>query len=155
VAVPTLDELLALVRDTGVTIALDIKRASSRDTTTVPAVAEAVNRSGMPLDRVIVGTYRARALAEIHALLPGAATAQGTLRRDNERGLRLATPGQWFGPQWPVSRDFVGRAHALGLRVVPYTLNTGAQMRAAAAARVDAFLTDDPVKAVRVLRSPS
>ena len=42
----------------------------------------------------------------------------------------------------------------LGLKVVPYTLNDAAQVKAAAAAGVDALITDDPIMARRALGLP-
>ncbi len=43
-------------------------------------------------------------------------------------------------------------AHAAGAKVVPYTLDTADEVRAAQAAGVDALITDDPSMARRTLR---
>lgn len=43
-----------------------------------------------------------------------------------------------------VDKAFVDRAHALGLRVLPWTINDAASMRAQIAAGVDGIITDDP-----------
>jgi hypothetical protein len=57
----------------------------------------------------------------------------------------------WVSPAWPFDAAHVSRAHALGLRVVPYGLDGDADLRAAAAAHVDELVTNDPVRAARVL----
>jgi len=56
-----------------------------------------------------------------------------------------------MSPQWPVTRDYVRRAHAEALRVAPFTLDAAARVRAAKAAGVDAVITDDPLTAARAL----
>jgi len=47
----------------------------------------------------------------------------------------------------------VQAAHAAGVKVVPYTLDTAGEVRAARAAGVDALITDDPTMARKVLAS--
>ncbi len=50
-----------------------------------------------------------------------------------------------------VDRDFVARAHAAGLKVVPWTVNDAETMRAQIAHGVDGFITDYPERARGVL----
>lgn len=45
-----------------------------------------------------------------------------------------------------VEAQFVGRAHALGLRVIPWTINDADMMRAQIAAGVDGIMTDYPAR---------
>ena len=47
----------------------------------------------------------------------------------------------------------VTRAHALGLAVLPWTVNEDADIRDVLAAGVDAFVTDDPARAVALISS--
>jgi hypothetical protein len=62
----------------------------------------------------------------------------------------------WLSPQWPFTAAFVGEAHRAGKRVAPYTVNTSADVKAAALAKVDALITDDPLMAATAvgLRAP-
>ena len=46
-----------------------------------------------------------------------------------------------------MSADYVRRAHRNGLDVIPFTLDTAADVRAARAAKVDELITDDPLMA--------
>ena len=32
----------------------------------------------------------------------------------------------WVSPQWPLTPEYIAKAHAAGLRVVPYTIDTAA-----------------------------
>jgi hypothetical protein len=47
--------------------------------------------------------------------------------------------------------SYVDEAHSRDLRVVPYTINQADAVRDAAAAGVDALITDDPLMALRTL----
>ena len=58
------------------------------------------------------------------------------------------------GLPWPASPDSVRRAHDHGLRVMAYTLNEPAAVRAALAAGVDVIITDDPAMALAILEQP-
>jgi glycerophosphoryl diester phosphodiesterase len=58
----------------------------------------------------------------------------------------------WWSPAWPVAKADVDQAHGLGLKVVPWTIDTPDGVRGAAAAGVDALITNDPVMAKRALR---
>jgi glycerophosphoryl diester phosphodiesterase len=53
-----------------------------------------------------------------------------------------------------VSKGDVQQAHGLGLKVVPWTIDTPDGIRGAAAAGVDALITNDPVMAKRALGLP-
>jgi glycerophosphoryl diester phosphodiesterase len=60
---------------------------------------------------------------------------------------------EWVSPQF--GDDFAAVsavAHRLGLLVVPWTLDTPADLRAAAAGGADAVITDDPPAAAGALR---
>lgn len=53
-----------------------------------------------------------------------------------------------------VDAAFVERAHALGLGVLPWTVNEPADLRRVVAAGVDGLVTDYPDRALRLLASP-
>jgi hypothetical protein len=65
-----------------------------------------------------------------------------------------AAGNEWVSPAWPVDADYVQAAHAAGVKVVPYTLNTREDIVAAVAAGVDAVITDDALMARRALGIP-
>ena len=56
----------------------------------------------------------------------------------------------YISPEWPVTPDYVADSHALGLKVAPFTIDTAADLRAAAAAGADAVITNDPLLAEKV-----
>jgi glycerophosphoryl diester phosphodiesterase len=153
IPVPTLDEVLALMRRSGLRVTLEIKDRGAAARTTAAVLADAVRRSGVPLRQVEVHAFDPQAIAAIRRDLRGVRTSSITLARDEgiaiARARRLETES--ISPQWPVGTAFVRRAHAAGLRVVPWTLDDPAQVRAAARLGVDTVMTDDPVMAERVL----
>lgn len=71
----------------------------------------------------------------------------------NEGGPAFAAANgyEWVSPGWPVGPAYVGEAHALGLEVVPYTLDSPQQIEDAAGQGVDAVISNDPGMARRVL----
>jgi glycerophosphoryl diester phosphodiesterase len=153
VPLPTFAEVLRIARRERVTIAPELKEfdptgASAR------ALAHAVRASGIPLRHVVVQSFFPPNLAAVREALPGVRTSQLTLAAGNDGGIDLASSGHatWVSPEFPVSAAYVALAHGRGLKVVPYTIDTPRGVRAAAAAGVDALITDDPVMARRALR---
>ncbi|MCW3006611.1 MAG: glpQ [Solirubrobacterales bacterium] len=150
VAVPMLADVLALMRSSGLHATLEIK---DRPAATARSLAGAVQRSGVPLRQVQVHSFIPAAIVAIRHDLPGVATSSITAARDEPlaiaRARRLHVES--ISPQWPVDAAFVRRAHAAGLRVVPWTLDSPAQVLAAARVGVDVVMTDDPVMTSRVL----
>lgn len=63
-----------------------------------------------------------------------------------------AAGADFISPQWPISSEYVQRAHNRGLEVVPWTLNDRGDLRDAIATGVDAVITDDPRLARRLSR---
>lgn len=150
IPVPTLAELLAYMHRSGLRATVEIK---DHPRTTATALARAVDRSGVPVGQLEVHSFLPAAVAAVRRDIPGVATSSITTRRDQPvaiaRALKLGT--ETISPQWPVDAAFVRRAHAAGLRVVPWTLDAPTQVRAAARAGVDTVMTDDPTMARRVL----
>ena len=156
--VPTLAEALALVRDRGARVNLEIKnQPTDNDFDPAPlpayahAVLDAVDAARMPRSRTLVQSFWPANLdvAEQRgfetSLLTLAALNPGAPEFARGRGY------EWVSPAWPVDQAFVSRAHALGLQVVPYTLDREADLRAAAAIGVDEVISDDPTRAARVM----
>lgn len=146
--VPTLAEVLALARRTRRPVSVELKQfdpsgASAR------AFARAVRRAKLPLGRVTVQSFFPPNLAAAARALPGVATAVLTVTAGNASSIEIATGSgaAWVSPQWPVDAAYVAAAHAAGLKVVPFTLDSDEAVRAAVAAGVDAIISDDPTMA--------
>ena len=160
VRVPTLVEVLRMAAKKRAFVNLEIKNIPTEadfDPTDGYArtVAAAVRASGFPLSRLIVQSFWPPNLEVAKRELPGAETALLTLQQMNLGGPAFAAARgyDWVSPQYGAS-DFAlvtQQAHALGKRVVPWTLNDAASVAAAAAAGADAVITDDPPMAAAAL----
>jgi glycerophosphoryl diester phosphodiesterase len=153
VPVPTLAEVLAVMRRTGLHATLEIKDSGVAGRRTAAALAAAIDRSGVPLRQIQVHSFHPEAIVAARHDIPGVSTSSITLARDQPIAIARARQlhVEAISPQWPVSAAFVRRAHVAGLRVVPWTLDDPAAVRAAGRAGVDTVMTDDPVMAARVL----
>lgn len=157
VPIPTLEAVLDHARRTGARLNIEIKNLpNDNDFDPTSAYAnrivddiEAAIAAGLSPSQVIVQSFWPPNLDVAAARLPGVETSLLTLAQMNEGAPAFAAARDydWVSPAWPVSPVFVAEAHALGRRVVPYTLDTPAAVSAAAAAGVDAIITDDPVMA--------
>jgi len=66
--------------------------------------------------------------------------------------VRVATAARTLGPRADlVTRDLVHAAHALGMRIVPWTVNDPYEMRALIDLAVDGIVTDEPALLSAVL----
>lgn len=73
-----------------------------------------------------------------------------------EQPLRVATSAATIGPRSHlVTRELVDAAHALGLRVVPWTVNDVRELTALVDLGVDGVVTDEPALAREIARSRS
>ena len=156
--VPTLAEALRLAVERDATVNLEIKNLpTDNDFDTGSGFAERVMddviASGIARDRLIVQSFYPPNLDVAKRKLPGVVTSLLTLAQMNEGSPAYAAANgyDWVSPAWPVSGAYVQEAHALGRKVVPYTLNRAAEVTAAAAAGVDALITDDPMMARKAL----
>jgi glycerophosphoryl diester phosphodiesterase len=145
-AIPTIAEVLADARDAGATVNLEIAGPAA-------PVMDGVIATGMPKERLIVQSATPADLDAAKARLPGVPTSLLTLQAGNAGGPATASGKgyEWVSPEWPVDAAYVTGAHSLGRKVVPYTLDTPAQVQAAAALGVDALITDDVGMARRAL----
>ena len=156
--IPTLREVLVFARDSGATVNLEIKNVPTDDDFDPTSgyanrVMDEVLASALPKERLIVQSFWPPNLDVARARLPGASTSLLTLGPMNEGAPEFAAANGYgyVSPQWPVTAAYVSRAHALGRKVVPYTLDKQEDVRGAAAAGVDAVITDDPAMAARAL----
>jgi glycerophosphoryl diester phosphodiesterase len=159
VRLPTLGEVLRLVRKTGATANIEIKNVPNDadfDLTNryADVVIDTVRASRVKPDRLILQSFWPPNLDRVKERLPGVPTSFLTLEQMNAGGpaFAFARGYDWLSPAY--ASDFplvVAGAHGFGLPVVPYTLNAPADVAAAAAAGTDAVITDDPPMAATQL----
>lgn len=157
--VPTLALALRLAKKQGVTVNLEINNYATNPDFDPGGdfqrrVARQVKDSAFPPDELIVQSFSPVNL-EVFQDDPYFADAKLSflsLAALNEVSLGIAANAgvDYFSPAWPVSAELIERAHAAGMQVVPYTLDTRAEVRAATRAGVDAIISDDPMLARRV-----
>jgi glycerophosphoryl diester phosphodiesterase len=154
--IETIESLLRFAGRTGTRVNLEIKNVptdSDYDSTAAFAnrVMDAVIASRIPRRQLIVQAFLPASLDVARQRLPGVTTSLLAVQSINETYLQVAA-GQGYdliSPEWPVTRDYVTRAHGMDLEVAPFTLNSRADVRAARSAGVDAVITDDPLMAAR------
>jgi glycerophosphoryl diester phosphodiesterase len=154
----TIQGVLQFARFTGAKVNLEIKNVpTDPDFDSTPAYAnrvmDVVLASGIPRSQLLIQSFIAANLEVARQRMPGVATSLLSVQAINEPYLQAAADGNYdfISPEWPVSADYVRRAHGLGLDVAPFTLDRAADVRAAASAKVDAVITDDPLMAGRAL----
>jgi glycerophosphoryl diester phosphodiesterase len=181
--VPTLDAVFELARrEAPASLRFNIETKLSPlapDETASPeamvdALLAVIDRHGLR-DRVTVQSFDWRTLALVRRRAPGVATAALSAQRPDfdtvasgawTAGLDLAAHGgsvprlvQSLGaPIWsPNFRDLtterLAEARALGLRVIPWTVNDPADIERLMAWGVDGLISDDPALVLRVLKS--
>ncbi len=150
VGVPTLAAVLARYRDVPIVVELKVN-----DPDLARAVVNNVRRADA-IDRVCLGSFRLRVLREARRLEPGLATsaAREEVRWALYRSwcrwpvARVGYDGyqvpEWSGRTHVISRRFVEDAHAAGLGVQAWTVDTEADADRLLAWGVDALITDRP-----------
>jgi glycerophosphoryl diester phosphodiesterase len=156
--IATIAEVLQFARRSGAEVNLEIKNVpTDPDYDTTPAFAnkvmDAVIASRLPRRQLLIQSFIPANLDVARQRLPGVATSLLSLQSLNEGFLQLAASRDYdfISPEWPVSADYVMRAHDMALDVAPFTLDAAADVRAASRAGVDAVITDDPLMAARAL----
>jgi glycerophosphoryl diester phosphodiesterase len=155
--VPTLDEVLALLRDRCV-VDIEIKGAPAP----YPGIAERVVellRQHRMLDQAIVISFHHPTVARVKELEQRLAT--GVLyscRPSDPVGVARAAGADAILPQWTYcDADHVDRAHAAGLSVHPWTTSEPDVIRALLAMDVDSIASNHPDRVMAELdraRSP-
>jgi glycerophosphoryl diester phosphodiesterase len=156
-SIPTVAEVLELARLTGSKVNLEIKNVPTDpdwDPTSAYAnrVMDVVLDSGLPRSQLLIQSFIPANLDVARRRLRGVPTSLLALSSGTDV-IDLASDNRydWISPQWPVAAAFVRDSHRARHPVAPYTLNTGAAVRAAGSAGVDAVITDDPLMAARAL----
>ena len=156
-----LSEVLDSARETGAVLNIEIKNIpGENDFDPTPAYARtvlaAIKDAGVPLGQVIVQSFWPANLDVAEQELGGAQTSLLTLQQANSGGPEFASSRgyEWWSPNWPAAKSDIDRAHGLGVKVVPWTVDTTDGVRAVAAAGADAVITNDPVLARRALGLP-
>jgi glycerophosphoryl diester phosphodiesterase len=156
-SIATIAQVLKLARETGATVNLEIKNLpTDPDYDPTPAYAnrvmDVVRTSHIPRAQLIIQSFIPANLDVAKRRLPGVATSLLTIGASTDAIDQARASGYaWVSPQWPLPADYVARAHALSRRVVPFTLDHVAEVRAAGRAGVDALITDDPHMAAKAL----
>jgi glycerophosphoryl diester phosphodiesterase len=155
--IPTLDEVLALADRGDFRFNIEVKTFPQRPQYGPPAavaglLVEAIGRRGLGR-RAEAQSFDLRVLRAIRALdraLPLAALCQfgrrDFLRQAREAGATTVGPHQRL-----VTRGSVSRAHAAGLRVVPWTANRPRDWTRLIRTGVDGIITDDPAGLIQYL----
>ena len=158
--IPTLAAALAFAKAEGIGINLEIKNyPTDDDYDPTPAFAnrimDVVLESGIPASQVIMQSFTPDNLDVAEQRMPDAQFALLTLAGPpfEQGGIDVAAARgwDWISPSWPVDEAYVERAHAQGLKVVPYTINQAEAVAEAAKIGVDALITDDPLMALQTL----
>lgn len=154
----TIQSLLVYARRAGAEVNLEIKNVpGDPDFDSTPAYAnrvmDAVLASRIPRRQLIIQSFIAPSLDVARQRLPGVTTSLLSVQAINEAFLQAAADNDYdfISPEWPVTADYVRRAHGMGLDVAPFTLDAAADVRAARSARADAVITDDALMAGRAL----
>ena len=81
--------------------------------------------SRIPRRQLIVQSFIAANLDVARQRLPGVRTSLLAIQAINEAFLQAAADNDYdfISPEWPVSADYVRRAHGMGLDVAPFTLD--------------------------------
>ena len=151
VRVPRLRDVLAFARERGAPVNLEIKRIPGDpgyvpgDTSFAAKVMEVVVAAKLDPAKLIVQSFDPTNLDVAASALPGVQLSFLTLAQANEGAPEFAASRgyHWVSPGGVPSSGFVQRARSYGLKVVPYTLNSADEVKAAAALGVDAIITDD------------
>jgi glycerophosphoryl diester phosphodiesterase len=161
VPMASLAEVLAYAKASGAPLNIEIKNIPGEpdfDPTSAYAdtVLDTIAASGVPASQLIIQSFWPPNLDEAQRRLPRVATAFLTSGTGIASIIYSAERGYtWWSPAWPVTEADVDQAHAAGLKVVPWTIDTSDGIRAAADAGVDAIITNDPVMAKRALGLPA
>jgi glycerophosphoryl diester phosphodiesterase len=160
VPIPRLSTALAAMKKLGATVSLEIN-----DYPTYPdydptfgfarKVVATIRRSKFPLKHLIIQSFFAPNLAVARKAFPSVRISQLFLGTPTDPAFAIKTAkashATYVSPEWPIDAAFVRKMHAAGFKVVPYTLDTKAQVLAAAKLGIDALITDDPFRARRAL----
>lgn len=157
--VPTLAEALRVAMKFGVGVNLEINNYGNNPDYDATGdfqrrVSRQVKDSGFPPGDLILQSFAPGNLAlfQEDPYFADAKISFLTLASLNDIGPTVGSSigADYISPAWPVSAEIIQKAHSLGMQVVPYTIDTPAEVRDATLAGVDAIISDDPAMARRV-----
>lgn len=164
--IPTLDAVLALTAASGLRIDAELKTDPARPDLAVSpqAMAEAVMAAAKARDaasRLVVRSFDWRGLHHLQKAYPDLALAWLTDRAaglDTPERVAVAAGAARVQPTWAphfaaLSEASLARAHGLGLRVVPWTVNAAADLADLVSLGVDGVCTDRPDLARAAMRT--
>lgn len=179
--IPTLAQVFDLVKSRGAAVRFNIetKLYPNRpdDTVSVEAMTDAllaaIAQAGLR-DRVAIQSFDWRSLRRVQEREPSIPTVYLTIQTANNNnvndpawtaGLRLADHGSvprmvkaaggavWSPNGGALTEELVREAHALGLKVIPWTINESAQMERFIGWGVDGIITDYPDRLRTVMQA--
>jgi glycerophosphoryl diester phosphodiesterase len=159
IPIPTLREVLVWAKRSGALLNVELKNnPGERDYDTSDAysrtVAAVFRATRFPLRQYFISGFTPNNLISFRRQIPGVVVSMLTLAQVDDSGFTLGPEvgARYLAPGWPITRQYVQRAHREGFQIDTYTLQTPAQFRAAARLGVDALITDDPTLALQTLR---
>lgn len=149
--IATLPEVFALAGHTRVRYNIETKVDSDNQQQIVDVILAAVRTAGK-LDAVEIQSFDWLTLALVRAAEPAIPLVALWEEGPDPIAGAVAAGADIVSPDYSVvDRAFVDRAHALGLKVIPWTVNDADAMRRQIAAGVDGLITDYPSRLRAVL----
>jgi glycerophosphoryl diester phosphodiesterase len=156
--IPTLAHVLDFIRKHRAAASIEIKNVPTdpdfdKTDRFATVVSKTIKASRVPQSRLIIQSFWPPNLTVAKDILPLADLSFLTTSAGNPSGVPVAKSlgAQWVSPQWPVDATYVADAHSQGREVVPYTIDKRGDLVKAAGEGVDAIITNDPIRARRVL----
>lgn len=149
--IATLPEVFALAGHTGIRYNIETKVDAHNQQQIVGVTLAAVRAAGK-LDAVDIQSFDWRTLALVRAAEPAIPLVALWEEGPDPISGAVTAGADVVSPDYSVvDRAFVQRAHAAGLRVIPWTVNDADAMRRQIAAGVDGLITDYPARARAVM----
>lgn len=145
VEIPTLREFLEFVKPTGIRVNVELKTGLLYYEGLEEKTFRLAEEFGLN-DRIIYSSFNHYSLEKLKRCFPEARI--GLLMGDDT--IRLPDYPKIFGaeaihpPEGMVTKDYIDRCHALGLKVNTWTVDNPGRMRELIKMGVDAFITDCP-----------
>lgn len=149
--IATLPEVFALAGHTGVRYNIETKVDADNQRQIVEVILAAVRAAGK-LDSVEIQSFDWTTLPLVRAAEPAIPLVALWEEGADPIVGAVGAGADIVSPEYSVvDRAFVDRAHAAGLRVIPWTVNDADAIRQQIAAGVDGLITDYPSRARQVL----
>ena len=152
--VPSLAQVIELLKTTGARANIEVKNLGVANVDFPVEVYDQLSGSGLSPKQVIIQNFDDASLSEAPSHYPGIETSLLSLGIFNDAlaiDAAQSVNADWVSPEWPISAEFLSRAHAAGLKVVPWTIDESDQMIEAAGLGVEAVITNDPTLAERLI----